>query len=153
MKITDSTDLSKMPDNTSAIGELKRKFFAYRNGIVADTLRKAGLPHKVIFGLQIPQISAIARETGTDSSLGKKLWLDRECREARLLACCIIDVADISVTDAVGMALDCRSREETDWLCFRLLKRLPQAEDLALELAASPKGEYAATALRRNLDA
>ena len=41
---------------------IKKDFFVFRNGIVADTLRKAGMPHKVIFGLQIPQIAAIAKD-------------------------------------------------------------------------------------------
>ena len=37
--------------------EIKRRFFAMRNGIVADTIRKAGLQDKMIFGLNLPQIT------------------------------------------------------------------------------------------------
>ena len=40
---------------------IKRRFFAMRNGIIADTLRKAGLDYRMIFGLNLPQITDIAR--------------------------------------------------------------------------------------------
>ena len=30
---------------------VKRHFFAMRNGIIADTLRRAGSPYHIIFGL------------------------------------------------------------------------------------------------------
>ena len=54
---TTSTDVMKM---------VKHLFMTYRNGIVADTLRKAGLPFGVIFGLQLPQLSGIARDIPHD---------------------------------------------------------------------------------------
>ena len=37
--------------------EIKHQFMAFRNGIVADALRKAGYDYKVIFGLQLPQLT------------------------------------------------------------------------------------------------
>ena len=40
--------------------QIKSRFMAMRNGIVADALRKGGMPHKVIFGLNVPQLSEIA---------------------------------------------------------------------------------------------
>lgn len=36
------------------IAEIKKEFFTYRNGMLADTLRRYGMPHKVIFGLEVP---------------------------------------------------------------------------------------------------
>ena len=41
---------------------IKRRFFAMRNGIIADTLRKAGLDYRMIFGLNLPQITDIAAD-------------------------------------------------------------------------------------------
>ena len=51
------------------IKEIKHSFLAFRNGIVSDTLRKAGMPYGIIFGLQLPQLAEIARRY--DKSVGK----------------------------------------------------------------------------------
>lgn len=41
---------------------IKRRFFAMRNGIVADTIRKVGFDYRMIFGLNLPQLKDIAAE-------------------------------------------------------------------------------------------
>lgn len=88
--------------------EIKKLFFTYRNGAVADTLRRYGIPHKVIFGLQIPQLAAIARELqfGTPAdreAAADKLWADREVRESRLLACYLFDPQTITLDKALEL--------------------------------------------------
>ena len=39
---------------------IRKEFFAFRNGIVADKLRKAGDPHGMIMGCLLVDIAAIA---------------------------------------------------------------------------------------------
>ena len=123
---------------------IKNQFFAYRNGIVAQTLRDAGDPHPRIFGLQLPQIAAIAREIGFDEVKARQLWADRDCRESRLLACYLFDPETLEEEDAMALATDVITREEADILAWRLLRRLPYASALSLS-------GYIAEALRRNL--
>ena len=138
------------------IQAIKQKFLAFRNGIIADTLRKAGMPYKVIFGLNVPQLSEIARSVTVDREvLAEHLWGDRDVRESRLLACWMFDPAPMPVLRAEALMEDVQTREEADILAFRLLRRLPYASDLADRLASSPRPltAYAAAALRRNLDA
>lgn len=65
---------------------IKRRFYAMRNGIIADTLRKAGLGYKIIFGLNLPQITEIASGLTADADLAEELWADRRTRESMLLA-------------------------------------------------------------------
>lgn len=48
---------------------LKRRFFAMRNGAVADSLRRQGADYRIIFGLNLPQLVDIAREFGPTSIL------------------------------------------------------------------------------------
>lgn len=130
------------------IKEIRHTFFSLRNGIVAQTFHDAGDPHPRIFGLQIPQLAALAREAGIpNQDLAAELWADRDCREARLLACWLMDPRTITIEDALRLAAECISREETDILCFRLLRHLPFAAGLAGMLDG-----YAAEALRRNLE-
>lgn len=68
------------------IKRVKHEFMAYRNGIVSDTLRKAGMPYSVIFGLQLPQLTQIAKGIGKSEAIADYLWDDKGVRESRLLA-------------------------------------------------------------------
>ena len=36
--------------------DIKTQFYALRNGAIAERLRTAGSPYKIIFGLMLPQI-------------------------------------------------------------------------------------------------
>lgn len=65
---------------------VKRRFFAMRNGVVADALRRNGSPYKVIFGLNLPQIKDIAAEYAGDTDLAVELWQNGTTRESRLMA-------------------------------------------------------------------
>ena len=117
--------------------QVRSLFFAYRNGIVADTLRKAGLPHKTIFGLNVPQLAAIAKPLMPDHELALRLWGDPACREARLLACWLFDPAltDADLLRSLAASLQCR--EEADILAFRQLRPLPEDDPRAELLAAA----------------
>ena len=136
------------------IQEIKKQFFALRNGMLADTLRKAGMPYGIIFGMNVPQLGQLARDitADPDSDLGQlagQLWADRNVRESRLLACWLFPVEAVTPEAALAMMADVQTREEADILAFRLLRRLPFAERLATEAPA----DYAREALVRNLDA
>lgn len=141
-----------MTTNSPAMKEAKHLFMTFRNGIVADTLRNAGMPYKIIFGLQLPQISNTAqnlREKFTPeetAALASALWEDRNVRESRLLACYLFPADALSIEDARRLAEDVQTNEEADILCFRLLRRLPFAGSLAESLSG-----YCGVALRRNL--
>lgn len=128
------------------IQEIHQRFFGFRNGIVAKTFHDAGAPYKRIFGLQVPQLGEIAREAGTDPELAKKLWEEKDCREARLLACYLFDPQCLAEEDALTLANDIHTREEADIMAWRLLRRLPYAANLPAKLSG-----YIAEALLRNL--
>ena len=127
--------------------DIKQRFFGFRNGIVAKAFHDAGSPHSRIFGLQLPQLAAIAREAGFDASLADALWQEKDCRESRLLACYLFNPSEVTPEKAVRMAQEALTKEETDILAWRLLGRMPEAESLLPRLP-----EYAAVALRRNLE-
>lgn len=110
--------------------EIKQRFYAMRNGIVADALRKGGIPHKIIFGLQVPQLAEIARDLGPNLELAQALWGDAEVRESRLLACYLFPVEEIDAETALALATQVSTPEESNMLAFRLLKRLPFAGEL-----------------------
>ncbi len=133
--------------------DIKKEFYALRNGIVADTLRKAGMHYKVIFGLQIPQIAGIARNLTPSPELAMTLWDDRNVRESRLLATYLFPLESVDMKKALALAADCSTPEEADMLAFRIFKRLDFAMELLSEMenAGNSIPAYAITSLKRHL--
>ncbi|MDE5901533.1 MAG: DNA alkylation repair protein [Muribaculaceae bacterium] len=130
--------------------EAKQQFFALRNGLLADTIRQQTAdPHRLIFGLNLPQLTEIAAQTDKDETLADTLWADADCRESRLLApmVCPHEAPRTQWLEQV------KSVEEADILCHRLLRHQPEAETTALRLTASsdPLMRYAALRLLLNL--
>ncbi len=118
--------------------EIKKQFMAYRNGIVADMLRAAGMDcYHIIFGLNLPQLSAIARElvfAQTPEQLrltADALWADKGVRESRLLAMSLYGALQLTSDEALRLMQEIQTREEAEILCLRVLRSHPQAAELA----------------------
>ena len=67
---------------------IRKEFFAFRNGIIADKLRKAGDPHPIIMGCLLVDVQGIAartREAIGDAkqlaAVASELWSDTNSRE------------------------------------------------------------------------
>ncbi len=151
-----STRDTQCTNDKPSTSEIRKQFYALRNGLIADTLRKGGLKQKYIFGLQLPQIKEIAvrfqpEDDKEAAALARDLWHDKECREARLLACHLMPPAEFSKDEAFAWAKDITTREEADILAFRLIRYLPDATEIAFALDASVSGlhKYAAIAINR----
>lgn len=102
----------------------------YRNGVVADVLRRSGMPYEVIFGVDVPTLASIAREIGHDNELARKLWKDMNVRESRLLATYLFDAQTLAIEEAAELCSEVLTPEEADMLYFRLLRHLPYLSDL-----------------------
>lgn len=137
------------------IQEIKKEFFTFRNGLLADILRKAGMPYAVIFGLNVPQLGDIARQAlacctkETREALAKELWADTKVRESRLVACWLFNPDAVGIDEAKDLMESVQTREEADMLAFRFLRHLPFAKKLAEEAPDT----YVREALLRNLTA
>lgn len=134
------------------LATIRQQFFALRNGILADQLKSAGVPHKMIFGLNVPQIAAIARTLQPSLPLAEALWQESS-REARLLACYLFPPQEVDRDYAMKLFNSILSPEEADMLAFRLLKRLHFAPEIADPEPAddTPLSRYARKALKRHL--
>ncbi len=110
---------------------IKQQFFIYRNGLIADQLRAAGINcYKIIFGLNVPQIAQIARQFTPSMALADALWQDCGIRESRLLATYLFPHSEISLDKAKALVENLQTTEEADMLCFRLLKHLSFAKEI-----------------------
>ena len=114
---------------------IKRRFFAMRNGVVDDVLRRGGSPYRIIFGLNLPQIVEIASSTESSRDLAEALWANDTTRESRLAAPMIMPREDFPIEDARRWVSTILDRETADILCHRLLRHTPYARELARELS------------------
>ena len=129
------------------VKEIKHYFFARRNGVTADVLRRAGSGFEMIFGVDVPGISALAREIGFDKELGMRLWEDRKVRESHLLAAWLLDPKALSLEECVALAESVVDSEDAQMLAFRVLKHRPEVFPLLAQES------MAARAMRAHLNA
>lgn len=132
---------------------VKREFFALRNGVIADVMRRAGSPFRIIFGLNLPQLVEIAGRIGEDAELSQLLWENRSTRCSMLLAPMIMPREGLTMGRAAELVEESPSVEVVDVLCHRLLRHLDFAENLVEELmeSAQDMNRYAGLRLAFNL--
>lgn len=132
---------------------VKRRLFAMRNGVIADSLRKAGCPRRIVFGVNLPQLADIAAEFGPSRELADALWNDTACRESILLAPMMYPAQELSIEKAREVCDAMLWPEDADILCFKLLRKASFAPELAAELCRSqlPISRYAGLRLWFNI--
>lgn len=116
---------------------VKRRFFAMRNGAVADNMRRHGANYRIIFGLNLPQIVEIANETPCSVELAESLWKNQSTRESMLMAPMIFPREDFSFEIACRWASETPTAEVADVFCHRLLRHTSYAWQLACSLVKS----------------
>lgn len=132
---------------------IKRRFFAMRNGVIADVIRKSGAPYPLVFGLNLPQIKEIASELPRETELADQLWADRRTRESLMLAPMVHPLEEMTREKAQRWLEESPSPEITDTLCHSLLRRIGFALETAMELAGADRDltRYGALRLMFNL--
>ena len=136
--------------------EIRREFFAYRNGIIADKLRHAGDPHSIIMGCLLVDVTAIARRSreaiGNDpeqlQALAQELWNDTNSRECRLAAPMLYPAPLMSAETALQWCHSVETIEIADNLCHKLLRNLPEADALFRGLIAQDQAMVKYTGYR-----
>ena len=124
-------DINKRDESKSLMQNVKQRFFAFRNGIVADNLRKTGSTYRIIFGLNLPQLKEIATFIGENRALADELWANSSTRESRLLAPMLVDPNVFALSDAKQWISDFSGNiEEIDILCHSLLNKVSFRDEL-----------------------
>ncbi len=133
--------------------DIRKEFFAYRNGIIAEQLRAAGDPHTMIMGCQLADVIAITSRYEKNTALAQELWDDEKHRECRMAATMLYPTENFDIETAVAWCHSVESVEIADVLCHRLLRHLPYAIELWKQLLTCDKKlvQYTAWRLRLNL--
>lgn len=136
-----------------SLRNIKQQFFVYRNGIVADKLRESGDTHKIIFGLNLPQITDIAKKQTPSASLAQSLWDNSSTRESHIIATMLYPVNEFTKDIAHKWISEVPTVEIADILCHRLLKYLDFAEDIIYKYSDSetPMMQYISLRLANNI--
>lgn len=139
---------------------MRTEFFAFRNGIVADKLRKAGDPHNMIMGCLLVDIMNIAqrqRESINDNetlkALAQELWSDTNSRECRIAAPMLYPATLMTIDKALEWCQSVETVEIADNLCHKLLRNIKDADTLFRQLIADehPLLKYTGYRLMLNL--
>ncbi len=140
--------------------EIRKEFFAFRNGIVADKLRKAGDPHTMIMGCLLVDVQAIVQrqreaidDAQTLKALALELWNDTNSRECRLAAPMLYPAELMTLEQALQWCLSVETIEVADNLCHKLLRHIAEADALFQQLIADerPLVKYTGYRLLLNL--
>lgn len=133
--------------------QIKKEFFAYRNGIIADVLRKNGDPHVYIMGCQLVDVISIASRIDHTVEMASEMWTNVRHRECRMIAPMLFPHDAMTQSTALAWATSVESNEIADILCHQLLRNLVFASALARELVAhaSPRVRYIGWRLYLNL--
>lgn len=132
--------------------KIRQEFFVYRNGLLADNLRASGDTHKLIFGLNLPQIVNIANSFTPDVDVATELWNSTETRECRLIAPMLYPIEQLSEQTACEWISQVENTEVADNLCHKLLRKAQFANELCLKFTEGSELErYTALRLAVNL--
>ena len=150
----------------NAMQKVKRRFFAMRNGDLAQQMKERGADYRINFGLNLPQVSEIAWdflpggveaqgfEQGFDmAGFARRLRDNVSTRESMLIAPMLFPLNELTMEEAVEWSRNVATAEVADVLCLKLLRNWPGAVELARTLLSddTPLARYSGLRLVLNL--
>lgn len=97
-------------------------------------MARFGINPKKAYGISIPNLRKIAKETGKNHKLAEKLW-SSGIHEAKILASMIDDPLLVTAKQMDGWICDFDSWDICDEVCLNLFVKIPYAYEKAMEWA------------------
>lgn len=97
-----------------------------------EGMAKYGITPERTYGVSIPNLRKIAKETGKDHELAKKLW-ESNIRETRILACMTDDPEMVSEEQMENWVKDFDYWEICDQCCMNLFEKTKFAYQKSIE--------------------
>lgn len=116
---------------TETTRQIKRRFFALRNGMMGEQLRRAGADYRIIFGLNLPQIREVAASVPTDRDLALSLRANSSTRESQLIAPMLFPRDALTAAQAVEWICMAPTVEVVDVVCLILIRGREDAMQIA----------------------
>ena len=123
-------------DTTEQIKEIKKELRAAMNGVLSAQMREAGMPYRLVFGVELPRLQEIAREFTPSRALAQALWHEN-VRECKILASLLMPI-DQMPAEVADIWVDQMPTAEIAQTCSMfLLSREPWAPQLAFQWIAA----------------
>ena len=113
------------------VNEIKKELRASMNGILSARMREAGMPYKLIFGVELPRLQSIADEFTPDKNLANQLWSEN-IRECKLLAIMLMPPKEFTSELANAWKDGMVTAEEAQVLAMMLLSKTSRAKEISL---------------------
>ncbi len=117
------------------IRNIKKELRANMNGIASRQMRDGGVPHHVVWGIELPRLRNIAEEFPCDRQLGQRLWSEN-VRESQLLGILLTPPAEFLPEVADIWAHEARTPEAVSLLAMELIVPQLWATDIAFRWIA-----------------
>jgi 3-methyladenine DNA glycosylase AlkD len=114
-------------DSVNVLAELRR----VANPTNVAGMGRFGIAGQDLLGISAVKLRAIAKRTGRNHSLAKKLWTSR-ILEALILAAFVAEPAQLTRRQANAWAKDFECWADCDGLCIQLFLKTPFARELAV---------------------
>jgi 3-methyladenine DNA glycosylase AlkD len=114
------------------VNEIKKELRASMNGILSARMREAGMPFRLIFGVELPRLQSIADEFPKDASLANQLW-NQSIRETKLLAIMLMPTETFTKETANMWAETMVTAEEAQVMAMKLLSKTTHAKETSLK--------------------
>lgn len=111
--------------------EIKKELRASMNGILSARMREAGMPFRLIFGVELPRLQGIANDFPQDAGLAEQLW-EQDIRETRLLAIMLMPPESFTPETANRWADTFLTAEEAQVMALMLLPKTSRAKDVCI---------------------
>lgn len=117
------------------IRNIKKDLRANMNGIASTQMRRGGIPHHVVWGIELPRLRNIAAEHPHDRGLGQRLWSEN-VRECQLLGILLTPPEDFLPEVADIWAHEARTPEAASLLAMELIVPQSWASEIAFRWIA-----------------
>lgn len=126
---------NRCSDMEEIIRNIKKDLRANMNGIASAQMRRGGMPHHVVWGIELPRLRNIASEHPHDRALGQRLW-NENVRESQLLGILLTPPSDFLPEVADIWAHEARTPEAASLLAMELIAPQPWATSMAFRWIA-----------------
>ena len=111
--------------------DIKKELRACMNGVLSAKMREAGMPFRLIFGVELPRLQSVAKEFHQDADFANQLW-NQNIRETRLLAIMLMPAEDFTAEMSNIWAGTMVTAEEAQIMAKMLLSKTNHAKETSI---------------------
>lgn len=126
------------PTVEKQIKDIRESIRLGMNGIISDSMRKAGINYKLNYGVSIPYLKQIASRYRHNEDLAQRLWA-LKIRETMILATLLHPIDNFTQNMADEWLNECPTTEMVELLCMNLISKLHFSPGKAIDWISNEK--------------